>query len=156
MSEQETLEKKIGELRENAAKINVALRQKESLDQKLAALREAFAKNRDALSDARKNAEGADQLAVLQGRETAVGNDLARLRATLERDEKFQSEVRNGLCPILSEKCLNLKEGQTLKAFFDPVRRTTADIKTLEAEQARLSVRVKVSREAEYCKDRPA
>lgn len=150
VSEQETLEKKIGEIREDAARMKAAMRQRESLEQKLAALREAFAKNRDALSDARKKAEGTDQLAALQKRETAVGNDLARLRATLERDEKFQSEVRNGLCPILSEKCLNLKEGQTLEGFlstqFEELR---ADIKTLEAEQARLSVRVKVSREAE-------
>ena len=36
------------------------------------------------------------------------------LQAALERDERFQKEIQNGLCPILSEKCLNLKEGETL------------------------------------------
>ncbi|MBX3243833.1 MAG: AAA family ATPase [Acidobacteria bacterium] len=150
VSEQETLEKRISELREESAKIKTALRQKESLDQKLVALREAFTKNRDALTEATEKAAEAKDLSGQLERETEIASELARLRATLERDEKFQSEVRNGLCPILSERCLNLKEGQTLEGFlstqFDELKES---IKTLEVEEKALSVRVKALRNAE-------
>src|SRR5690606_33678513 len=37
--------------------------------------------------------------------------------AELDRDERFQKEINNGICPILSERCLNLKPGQTLEGF---------------------------------------
>lgn len=149
-NEQEDLEKRIADLREETAKIKEALRQKESLDKKLAALREAFIKNRDALAEASEKAAEAKELSGQLERETEIASELARLRATLERDERFQREVRNGLCPILSEKCLNLKDGQTLEGFlstqFDELKES---IKTLEVEGKALSVRVKALRSAE-------
>jgi exonuclease SbcC len=45
-------------------------------------------------------------------------SELAQLKAFIERDEKMQKEIRNGLCPLLSERCLNMKEGQTLENYF--------------------------------------
>src|SRR5262249_22172069 len=61
---------------------------------------------------------------------------IAELRANLERDEKFQAEVRNGLCPILSEKCLNLREGQTLEGFIrDQFTELRSRIGLLESEK---------------------
>jgi hypothetical protein len=62
-------------------------------------------------------------LSTLEQREAVLTRDLAALQAGLERDEKFQSEIKNGLCPILSQKCLNLKEGETLEALFEPIYR---------------------------------
>jgi hypothetical protein len=58
------------------------------------------------------------------------------VQAALERDEKFQNEIKNGLCPILSEKCLNLKEGQTLEMFVTSrFGELKAKIKVLEDEK---------------------
>ena len=75
---------------------------------------------------------------------------LASLQAHLERDQKFQQEIKNGLCPILSQKCLNLKEGETLEAFvsskFSELR---SEISTIETEQKQVAVKLKASREAE-------
>ncbi len=42
----------------------------------------------------------------------------ADLRACIGRDETMQREIKNGLCPLLSERCLNMKEGQTLEHYF--------------------------------------
>lgn len=43
---------------------------------------------------------------------------LADLRACIGHDENMQREIKNGLCPLLSERCLNMKEGQTLEHYF--------------------------------------
>ncbi len=86
----------------------------------------------------------------LLARENELTETLARFRASLERDEKFQIEVKNGLCPILSEKCLNLKEGETLETFFkDQFSNYKTQIALLETEKKELSIAVRDAREAE-------
>jgi len=91
-------------------------------------------------------ASDAQPLSVL---ESQITNEVARLRANLERDKKFQSEIQNGLCPILSQKCLNLKEGETLETF---VQSQFSEIKTqiskFENEQQKISELLKQAREA--------
>ncbi|MBI4852490.1 MAG: hypothetical protein HY819_11905 [Acidobacteria bacterium] len=46
-------------------------------------------------------------------------SEAAQIRAFIERDERMQREIKNGLCPLLSERCLNMKEGQTLNSYFE-------------------------------------
>src|SRR4029078_7166673 len=88
-------------------------------------------------------------LDLLEARDGQLVNRIAELRATLEREERFQSEIKNGLCPVLSEKCLNLKEGQTLDGFLkDQFSSLRSEISTLEAEQAAVSSGVSKARTA--------
>jgi exonuclease SbcC len=85
-------------------------------------------------------------------KENELTEALARLRASIERDEKFQSEVKNGLCPILSERCLNVekKEGQTLEDYFKgQFANYKTRLATLEKEKKSVSVSVGEAREAE-------
>jgi exonuclease SbcC len=93
---------------------------------------------------------GTGDVEGLQTRDSDLVKRLASLQAHLERDEKFQREIQNGLCPILSEKCLNLKEGETLETFvssqFADLR---AEISVLETEQKQVAAKLKASREAE-------
>ncbi|HLA95889.1 MAG TPA: hypothetical protein VK612_09225, partial [Pyrinomonadaceae bacterium] len=67
----------------------------------------------------------------------------------LERDELFQKEIKNGLCPILSQKCLNLKEGETLDGFvtsqFGELR---SQIAKLQTEHTQVSAELGNSRQA--------
>jgi hypothetical protein len=92
----------------------------------------------------------ADELEKLQERDSELVRQLAGLQAALERDEAFQREIKNGLCPILSEKCLNLKEGETLESFvtsqFDHIR---LKIVSLQRDQANNALALRTSREAE-------
>jgi exonuclease SbcC len=92
----------------------------------------------------------AAEAAQLIARETELTESFARLRAQIEHDEKFHREVKNGLCPILSERCLNIGEGQTLEDYFTGQRATNvAQLSAMEQERASLSVAVREAREAE-------
>jgi exonuclease SbcC len=75
--------------------------------------------------------------------------EIADARAHLERDERFQSEIRGGFCPVLSEKCLNIKPGQTLEGFlttqFGEMRSHIAE---LEARRTELDTKLAASRQA--------
>lgn len=45
--------------------------------------------------------------------------EVAERRAIIERDERMLEQITGGLCPLLSQKCLNMKEGQTLDDYFE-------------------------------------
>lgn len=147
--EQTSLEKSIDELRSRLAVARTAAKQVTVLDGKLANLRIAFTQNKQAQADATTKAVEAGRVDELQTRESEIVTELARLHAELERDERFKNEIQNGLCPILSERCLNLKEGQTLEGFissqFGELR---AKISGFETEHAATATALRSSREA--------
>jgi exonuclease SbcC len=92
----------------------------------------------------------ATQAAQLTARESELTGQLARLRAEIEHDEKFHREVKNGLCPILSERCLNIGEGQTLEDYFTGQLATnSAQLDAIELERTRVGQAVREAREAE-------
>ncbi|MDT4954420.1 MAG: repair protein SbcC/Rad50 [Acidobacteriota bacterium] len=92
----------------------------------------------------------ATQAARLTARESELTTELARLRAEIEHDEKFHREVKNGLCPILSERCLNIGEGQTLEDYFKGQLATnSAQLGAIERERATVGQAVREAREAE-------
>ena len=112
-------------------------------------LREKYKTNQQQIKDAETKTKDAGEFENLSRRDGELTRELARLRAKLESDEKFQSEIKNGLCPILSEKCLNLKPGQTLENFvsgqFTEVR---TQIGIFEIEQQTVTAALKTSRDA--------
>ncbi len=148
--EQELFEKMRDDALEQMADIRAKENQIRSLDDKMNDLRGKFLKNKEQIKEAEAKAETAKDYEFLQKRDSDITRDITRFRAKLEHDEQFQSEVKNGLCPILSQKCLNLKPGETLDSFlksqFTEVR---SQISTLEIEQKSISVQLRTSREAE-------
>ncbi len=148
--EQEDLEKQRESLRTDLANANAVENQIKNLIKKMDDLREKYKANQTQIKETEARAKGAENLETLSRRDGELTNVLAKLRARLESDEKFQSEIKNGLCPILSEKCLNLKPGQTLESF---VSHQFGEIKTqisaFEIEQKQIAVGLKTSREAE-------
>lgn len=87
---------------------------------------------------------------ALQLRETELTEKLAHLRALKLRDETMQAEVKNGLCPILSQKCLNLGEGENLDDHFrHQFANYTDQLAQLADEQKRVTAEVRAAREAE-------
>lgn len=150
LAEQESLEAEAAKLRVEAAKAASADVQIGRMNERLDRLREAYRVNASQLNAANEKAAPAGQLSVLQQRDGEIVHKIAHLKASLDRDEIFQREIKNGLCPILSEKCLNLKEGQTLDGFvtnkFGELR---AQIGVLEKERSKVSADLALSREAE-------
>ena len=94
-------------------------------------------------------ARGAERAAELEASERELQEQAAHLRAEIARDEKMRAEVKGGLCPILSEKCLNIGEGQTLDGYFtDHLAANNAQLKAVQTEAARVSRAVRAAREA--------
>jgi DNA repair protein SbcC/Rad50 len=92
----------------------------------------------------------ASRAASLLAREGELTEQLAHLRAEIARDEKMRAEVKGGLCPILSERCLNMAEGETLEDYFKHhLSSNSAQLKKLEQERSSLGVAVREAREAE-------
>lgn len=143
-------EQQLDQLRNKLAATRAAANQIAGLEEKLVSLRERFSANQAQLRDAETKSKTANDLNELQKRDSEIILQLAQLRAALERDEKFQSEIKNGLCPILSQKCLNLKEGETLESFvtsqFSELR---SQIAVFETEQKTVVGNLQASRDAE-------
>lgn len=148
--DQEILEKQRDDLIEQIAAIRNKQEQIKRLDEKMNDLRGKFVKNKDQIKDAEAKAEAAKDYESLQKRDSEITRDITHFRAKLEHDEQFQSEVRNGLCPILSQKCLNLKPGETLEGFLqNQFAELKLQIGTLETEQKTIAVNLKIAREAD-------
>lgn len=148
--EQDKLEKELHALRGEFTTAHGALERTKKLEEDRERLRETYAANQKKVSQAESKTNGASDLESLQLQDADLVKRHASLQAHLERDERFQQEIKNGLCPILSQKCLNLKDGETLEAFvssqFSELR---AEISNIETEQKQVAVQLKASREAE-------
>ncbi|MBK9768008.1 MAG: hypothetical protein IPP63_13840 [Chloracidobacterium sp.] len=104
-------------MREAVAAARAAKAQITSLDDKLTRMRDGYKATSELLKESEARSVAATGLVKLEEQNTKLLYDIAASRAALERDERFQQEIKSGLCPILSEKCLNLKEGETLESF---------------------------------------
>jgi exonuclease SbcC len=135
VTEQSRLESAADALKGRIGALRAIKNQIKSLDDRLGRLRESYKSTMSQLKEAEAHSELAASLDSLEGRNTDLIKRLAELRASLERDERFQTEIKDGLCPVLSEKCLNLKNGQTLEGFLnDQFSTVRAQIAELEAE----------------------
>ncbi|MGB7209185.1 MAG: SMC family ATPase [Pyrinomonadaceae bacterium] len=150
VAEQIQIEQRLDHLRNELAATRAAANQTANLAQRLVRLREVFAANQAQMREAESKGPAANDVNELQKRDSAIVQQMAQLRAALERDEKFQAEIKNGLCPILSQKCLNLKEGETLDGFvssqFSELR---SQIAAFENEQKSVAANLSASRDAE-------
>ncbi len=148
--EQKKLEHEITALKEKIAAAKAFEDQIRSLDERIERLRTAYRLNSDQLKDAELRSKEADKINLLERRDAELIRQLAGLRARLETDENFQREIKDGLCPILSEKCLNMKPGETLEVFvssqFTELRSQIAGIET---EHMSVATSLKTAREAE-------
>jgi exonuclease SbcC len=99
--------------------------------------------------DLEMRADGAERAAELEASGRELSEQAAHLRAEIARDEKMRVEVKGGLCPILSERCLNIGEGQTLEGYFkDHLAANRAQLVTVQAEVARVDQQTRAAREA--------
>lgn len=150
IDEQEKLESRAVKLRQEIADLRAVEKQAADLDQMIERMRENYRTNLTQLKEAKERSQKAGKLAALEDRNASLVLEIATLQASLERDEKFQREIKGGFCPVLTEKCLNLKPGQTLEAFvasqFDELR---AQITIFETEKKSVATDLRIAREAE-------
>jgi exonuclease SbcC len=125
-------------------------RQREELTREADGLRTSITERERQTVDGRELRKRAATAEALQSRETELADTLAQLRAKQSHNEKMQSEVQNGLCPILSQKCLNLSPDETLDDYFrDQFTSFTERVLQFEQERAAVGRDVRAAREAE-------
>lgn len=149
VTDQERLESEVEQLRKDLNRLEAVCGRIAELDGQIVRLRDSYKTNNNQLKEAREKGTAAEKLNELEGRDAEIIRELANLEAALERDERFQKEIMNGLCPILSQKCLNLKPGETLEMFvtsqFGEVK---SKIDSLRSERSAVSSALGLSREA--------
>ena len=137
-------------LREKIAAAKALEDQIKNLGERLTRLRGSYKTNSDELRVAEEKAKLAADVKGLEKQDSDIIQRIASLRARLETDEKFQSQINDGVCPVLSEKCLNLKPGETLEAF---VSSQFSDIKSkiaaFEHEKTTVGADLIAARDAE-------
>lgn len=96
-------------------------------------------------------ADVARKLTEIETRQHDDTAKLAQLRAETARDaEMIAGLEKGGLCPLLTEKCLNLKPGESLDSRFrSGLKLRQAEIGQLEAETQKLAAELKKLRAAE-------
>jgi DNA repair protein SbcC/Rad50 len=135
--------------------------QLENLQKDLDKLRQDFSKGKSNIDDlAKRKSEFISQivklnlananLETIESSKSKVTQNLANLRAVIEKDKQFEEQVQNGLCPILTQKCLNLGEGENLSTYFKAAFSTnTTKLSELVAEQNHLEKASILARDAE-------
>ena len=150
VEEQKRFEERLGGIRDSVAAAQAAANQTAALEQRLSQLRERFTASQAEVRTAEAKTGLAAEFPELQKRDAEMIQQLAQLRASLERDQKFQAEIKDGFCPILSQKCLNLNDGETLESFvtsqFSELRDQIAGV---ESEHKTICVNLIQAREAE-------
>jgi DNA repair protein SbcC/Rad50 len=62
--------------------------------------------------------ELAKALPQLEVDNQSLMEQVTELKLSIARDHKLLAEVQDGMCPLLSQRCLNMKDGQGLDQFF--------------------------------------
>lgn len=150
VEKQTALENKKEQLSKELAKAEEIKKSIERLEMKLQNLQNQYKENQSEVKNAEENKSKGELFEESIKRDEEIKNELAKFRAKLDSDKNFQAEIKNGLCPILSEKCLNLKAGETLENY---VKNQFHDVEEmigqLEIEQKDVAVVVQSSRKAE-------
>lgn len=60
----------------------------------------------------------AASLPEIEERDRALTEEIAALRSDIQREKKIMAGIKDGLCPLLNERCLNMKEGEGLDQYF--------------------------------------
>ncbi len=150
IAEQATLEKSLEESRTKLAEVRSAENRAKDLDEELSGLREKYREAQATLKDAEERAKGSERLPDFIGEDDRLRERVAELEGRLEVDRRFQSEVRNGLCPILTQKCLNLKEGETLEGYLtSQFKELSGEISAARGRQKKLKEEIAGARNAE-------
>lgn len=86
----------------------------------------------------------------LEKEDRALMEQATSLRLKIDREEKFSKEVKDGMCPLLSQRCLNIKDGQGLDQFFQLQLRDERDqLKRVERKRIEIQRQLSEARQAE-------
>lgn len=138
------LENETARLREAAMSYKHLAEQQRQLQTEVARLGKITTAIETEIATLRSHAALAAQMETIERQAHASAERVAHLRAEIGRDERMQQEVAGGLCPILSERCLNIGEDQNLDSYFT-VHLTANRLALRDAERAHTQVNTAVA-----------
>lgn len=147
---QKELEKKISELqRRLAAEIEIQ-RQIQNRQQKIEKLREDYKQKSNEIANLKEKIVETPSLDQLNERYRQLVDEIARIQAEIEADERFKKQIKDGLCPILSQRCLNIAEGETLENYVSlKSKNLVVQVNKIESEKDKIQKQLKLAQEAE-------
>ncbi|HZH34908.1 MAG TPA: hypothetical protein VEX64_08715, partial [Pyrinomonadaceae bacterium] len=149
-TERKTIEIDLKAAEQAETSLRLLVPQRKQIRAEIEKLQEALARNERDAAGFDEIARLAAEAAQLNARENTLVAEIAGLQAKIQHDEKFQGEVKNGLCPILSQKCLNIRPDETLETYFqNELSANYQTLQTLTSEQKAVSVNLSSAREAE-------
>ncbi|HXF42161.1 MAG TPA: SMC family ATPase, partial [Pyrinomonadaceae bacterium] len=126
-------------LNEQSAPLEALQKIAADTNRKILALRNEFKQVKKRIDEIKALTADALSLQSLRDSESEIAKKIGIITGRIERDKKFREEIRGGLCPILSEKCLNLKPGQTLDQFLDDESSELfSELESLQAENKKI------------------
>ncbi|HKG21194.1 MAG TPA: hypothetical protein VKC34_04790, partial [Blastocatellia bacterium] len=147
----ETLEAEREGLEVRLREMRVALERLTERRRDLTRVRETLARLNGELNTLEREMESgleaeeiASTLPSLEMRDQEIMEEVASLRASIDRENRILRSIKGGLCPLLSERCLNMKEGQSLDQFFK-VQLGSEQQRLTSAEGARKEIQGKLS-----------
>jgi exonuclease SbcC len=149
-AEKRGVEAKLKDALEAETSLRLLVPQRAELKNEIGKLQIALAENERYLKDFDAISRLAREAVALNAKENDLVAEIAKMQAKIQHDEKFRGEVKNGLCPILSQRCLNIREGETLENYFQTELTTSyVRLETLEREQKAVNRNLSEAREAE-------
>lgn len=150
VAEQENLEKQIAQLRESRGQAQGLQHAKDALERELKKLRERYAEISAQIKESDQHKTLAESTDALESTVQKTNEQLAKLRAEIARDnEMIVALAQGGICPLLTEKCLNLKAGETLDSRFQKgVEERRKEIIKLEKSLQTTNENLRQAREA--------
>lgn len=133
-----------------ATSLSLLRPQLKKLEEEIKEMQVALQQRERELKYLEKFSVSAAEVSKLSTKEEHLTMRIAQIRAKIETDEKFHREVKNGLCPILSQRCLNLKEGETLENYFKAQSvESLISLEKLTDERTEISRKLQTARESE-------
>ncbi|MFN7948347.1 MAG: SMC family ATPase [Blastocatellia bacterium] len=136
------------ELREKELSLNNYKAKRELLDtlrRELSRLQAECEETQRELARLEPFADAATQLAEREAQQQRDADQLAQLKAEVQRDSEMIASLESGgVCPLLTEKCLNLKPGESLDGRFRRgLEQRRQEITRLQQEITSLAAEVK-------------
>ncbi|RMG01955.1 MAG: hypothetical protein D6735_11020, partial [Acidobacteria bacterium] len=147
---QKELEKTISELQRKLATETEIRKQIQNRQQKIERLREDYKQKSSEIANLKAKIVEAPSLDQLNERYRQLVDEIARIQAEIEADERFKKQIKDGLCPILSQRCLNIAEGETLENYVSlKSKNLVVQVNKIESEKDKIQKQLKLAQEAE-------
>ncbi|MEW6129190.1 MAG: SMC family ATPase [Acidobacteriota bacterium] len=125
------------------------LRELDKSTAKITDLRKEIKRTENTLADIKKFEVLANRLPEFEMRGAELTEQITILKTNITREDKMVAEIKNGLCPLLSQKCLNMEPGVGLDKFFKiQIHQDRESLSKLQKQNESIHQEIQTARQA--------